>query len=169
MQEKAAEWWSRLRIQHKVWAVLLLLCVPLIAGLSTHLYLVQQLLTLQQQRQDLILAHEQVNLLRRLAVDIEDGFRGYLLTQQPAFLAPLTEAESKIDQAVLGLLYLTSFEEHGAARAWKGHDWDTLGRLFAQGLIEDPRNHNKSVVFTPDGFSRAKAACARLFTAAGDT
>jgi signal transduction histidine kinase/CHASE3 domain sensor protein len=100
MQEKAADWWSRLRIQHKVWAVLLLLCVPLIAGLSTHLYLVQQLLTLQQQRQDLILAHEQVNLLRRLAVDIEDGFRGYLLTQQPAFLAPLTEAESKIDQAL---------------------------------------------------------------------
>lgn len=100
MQENAADWWSRLRIQHKVWAVLLLLCVPLIAGLCTHLYLVQQLLTLQQQRQDLILAHEQVNLLRRLAVDIEDGFRGYLLTQQPAFLAPLTEAESKIDQAL---------------------------------------------------------------------
>jgi signal transduction histidine kinase/CHASE3 domain sensor protein len=100
MQEKAADWWSRLRIQHKVWAVLLLLCVPLIAGLSAHLYLVQQLLILQEKRQDLILAHEQVNLLRRLAVDIEDGFRGYLLTQQPAFLAPLTEAESKIDQAL---------------------------------------------------------------------
>jgi signal transduction histidine kinase/CHASE3 domain sensor protein len=80
--------------------VLLLLCVPLTAGLSTHLYLVQQLLTLQQKRQDLILAHEQVNLLRRLAVDIEDGFRGYLLTQHPAFLSPLTEAESKIDQTL---------------------------------------------------------------------
>jgi signal transduction histidine kinase/CHASE3 domain sensor protein len=100
MGHKTATWWSRLRIQHKVWAVLLLLCVPLIAGLSTHLYLVQQLLTLQEQRQDLILAHEQVNLLRRLAVDIEDGFRGYLLTQQPEFLAPLTEAELKIDHAL---------------------------------------------------------------------
>jgi hypothetical protein len=73
--------------------------------------------------------------------------------------------ESKIDQAVLGLLYLTSFEEHGVARAWKGHDWDALGRLFAQGLIDDPRNRNKSVAFTPDGFARAKAACANLFTA----
>ena len=100
MNRLVPQWWDRLRIQHKVWAVLLLLCVPLIAGLSTHLYLVQQLLALQEQRQDLILAHEQVNLLRRLAVDIEDGFRGYLLTQQPAFLAPLTEAESKIDQAL---------------------------------------------------------------------
>jgi len=95
-----ANWWSRLRIQHKVWAVLLLLCVPLIAGLSTHLYLVQQVLALQQQRHDLVLAHEQVNVLQRLAVDIEDGFRGYVLTQQPAFLAPLTEAESRIDDAL---------------------------------------------------------------------
>ena len=76
MNEPAPTWWSRLRIQHKVWAVLLLLCIPLIAGLSTHLYLVQQLLALQEQRQDLILAEEQVNLLGRLAVDIEDDFRG---------------------------------------------------------------------------------------------
>lgn len=100
MRQNTADWWSRLRIQHKVWAVLLILCVPLIAGLSTHLYLVQQLLTVQGQRHDLILAHEQVHLLRRLAVDIEDGFRGYLLTQQSAFLAPLTQAEAKIDQAL---------------------------------------------------------------------
>ena len=100
MNDPAPTWWSRLRIQHKVWAVLLLLCVPLAAGLSIHLYLVQQLLLLEEQRHDLILAHEHVNLLRRLAVDIESGFRGYLLTQQSAFLAPLVEAESKIDQAL---------------------------------------------------------------------
>ena len=100
MNEASPTWWSRLRIQHKVWAVLLLLCVPLIVGLTIHLYLVQQLLILEEQRHDLILAHEQVNLLRRLAVDIENGFRGYLLTQQSTFLTPLTEAETKIDQAL---------------------------------------------------------------------
>ena len=38
--------------------------------------------------------------LGRLAIDIEDGFRGYVLTQQPAFLAPLAEAEAKLDQAL---------------------------------------------------------------------
>jgi signal transduction histidine kinase/CHASE3 domain sensor protein len=102
MNGPAPTWWSRLRIQHKVWTVLLLLCVPLIAGLSIHLYFVQQRLALQQQRHDLIVAHEQVNVLHRLAVDIEDGFRGYLLTQQPAFLAPFTEAESKLDQTLEG-------------------------------------------------------------------
>jgi signal transduction histidine kinase/CHASE3 domain sensor protein len=100
MNKTRSTWWSRLRIQQKVWAVLLLLCVPLVAGLSIHLYLVQQLLMLEEQRHDLILAHEQVNLLRRLAADIENGFRGYLLTQQAEFLTPLTEAESRIDQAL---------------------------------------------------------------------
>ncbi len=73
--------------------------------------------------------------------------------------------ESKIDEAVLGLLYLTSFEDYGATRAWKGHDWDALNRLHAQGLIEDPRKRNKSVVFWSDGFARAKANCEKLFAA----
>ena len=38
--------------------------------------------------------------------------------------------ESRIDEAVLALLYLTSFEEHGVSRAWKGHDWDTHSTAF---------------------------------------
>ena len=96
----AGRWWAKLRIQRKVWVVLLLLCVPLVLGLATHLYVVRQLLSVQQQQHELILAHEQVHVLRRLAIDIEDGFRGFLLTQQPAFLTPLTEAEGKIDQTL---------------------------------------------------------------------
>ncbi|MDH4187740.1 MAG: ATP-binding protein [Nitrospira sp.] len=95
-----SHWWNHLCIQHKVWAVLLLLCVPLGIGLATHLYIIQQLLVLQQQRHELVQAHGQVQILRRLAVDIEDGFRGYVLTQQPVFLSPLTEAEAKIDLAL---------------------------------------------------------------------
>ena len=42
----------------------------------------------------------------------------------------------KIDDAVLALLHLTSFCDRADAppRAWKGHDWDALARLHAQGL-----------------------------------
>lgn len=75
--------------------------------------------------------------------------------------------EAKIDEAVLGLLYLTSFEDHGSSRAWKGHDWDALNRLHAQGFIDNPRIRNKSVMFTPDGYARAKAACEKLFATMG--
>lgn len=102
MGQRASQWWDNLRIQHKVWAVLLLLCVPLVVGLATHLYFVKQLLRIQQQRHELVLAHEQVHLLRRMAVDIEDGFRGYVLTQQSAFLKPLTDASSRIDKTMAG-------------------------------------------------------------------
>ena len=100
MDRWATEWWDQLRIQHKVWAVLLLLCLPLGGGIATYLYFVEQLLTVQQQRHELILASEQVHALSRLAIDIEDSFRGYVLTQQPAFLAPLTDAEAQIGPAL---------------------------------------------------------------------
>ncbi len=100
MNRWAAQWWDRLRIHHKVWAVLLMLCLPLFAGLSVHLHFVQQLLSVQHQRHELVLADHHVGLLRRLAVDIEDGFRGFVLTQQPAFLTPLTEAEARLDDTL---------------------------------------------------------------------
>ncbi|MBX3303932.1 MAG: CHASE3 domain-containing protein [Nitrospira sp.] len=100
MKGWVTQWGDGLRIQHKVWAALLVLCVPLSVGIALHLYVVQQLLVLQQQRQELMLAEEQVHLLGRLAIDIEDGFRGYALTQSPAFLAPLADAEARLDQAL---------------------------------------------------------------------
>jgi signal transduction histidine kinase len=100
MARWVAQWWKQLRIQHKVWAALFLLCIPLAAGLATHLYAVQQLLDTQQVRSKLVGAESKVNLLQRLAVDIEDGFRGYLVTRQPIFLGPLVEAEAKLDHAL---------------------------------------------------------------------
>jgi Domain of unknown function (DUF6429) len=60
---------------------------------------------------------------------------------------------NKIDDAVLALLYLTL---HDGYRAWKGFDWDALNRLHKKGMIDDPVNKAKSVVFTEDGLERAK-------------
>ena len=71
--------------------------------------------------------------------------------------------EERIDQAVLALLYLTSFSDHEVMRAWKSHDWEALNRLHAKGLIGDPATKAKSVVFTDDGFARARAAFDSLF------
>jgi len=73
----------------------------------------------------------------------------------------------KIDDAVLALLFLTSFTEgkgeFAVTRAWKGHDWDVLDRLHQKGLIADPKNKNKSVVFTDEGRKRAEELFRRLF------
>jgi hypothetical protein len=61
-----------------------------------------------------------------------------------------------IDDAILGLLYLTLHEQF---RAWKSMDWDALDRLHERGLIDNPANKAKSVVLTDEGLRE----CKRLF------
>lgn len=68
--------------------------------------------------------------------------------------------KEKIDDAVLGLLYLGL---HDGARAWKGFDWDAMNRLHEKGYISDPRSKAKSVVFTEEGLERAKRLLHELF------
>jgi len=66
----------------------------------------------------------------------------------------------KIDDTALALLYLTL---HDDCRAWKGMDWDVLGRLHDKGMIHDPVGKVKSVVFTQEGLRRAKTLFAEMF------
>jgi hypothetical protein len=66
----------------------------------------------------------------------------------------------KVDDAVLALLHLTL---HDHNRAWKGHDWDVLGRLHEKGLIHDPVGKVKSVVLTDEGLKRSDELFRRLF------
>ncbi len=69
--------------------------------------------------------------------------------------------EEKVDDAVLALLWLTL---HDGSRAWKSFDWDTMDRLHAKGMIEDPANRSKSVVLTEEGLWRAEELFRGLFT-----
>ena len=70
----------------------------------------------------------------------------------------------KIDDAVLALLHLTSFEQAGVLRAWKGHDWEALGRLHEKGLIGDPVGKAKSVLLTEEGRRRSRKMFEQLFS-----
>ncbi|MDE3018133.1 MAG: CHASE3 domain-containing protein [Nitrospirota bacterium] len=99
-------WWTKLRVQQKVWTLLIVVFVPLVFALVVPVYLIGQLQTFQRQHQQIVLAREQVQILRRLAVDIEDSFRGYLLTGQEEFLKPLEEAEPKVKPTVARLTSL---------------------------------------------------------------
>ncbi|MDH2310397.1 DUF6429 family protein [Methylobacterium brachiatum] len=69
--------------------------------------------------------------------------------------------EERIDEAVLALLWLTL---HDGRRAWKGFDWEVLGRLHAKGLIADPVGRAKSVVLTDQGLRQSEALFRTLFT-----
>ncbi len=64
----------------------------------------------------------------------------------------------KVDDTVLALLYLTSFEYGRGIRAWKGHDWDALNRLYDKGMVGNPRSKAKSIPLSEDGAKRGKRA-----------
>ena len=69
----------------------------------------------------------------------------------------------KVDETVLALLHLTSFEMGGSVRAWKGHDWETLDRLHTKGMIGDAKSKAKSVMLTDEGQKRAKEFFTKYF------
>ncbi|MGH7207072.1 MAG: sensor histidine kinase [Nitrospiraceae bacterium] len=100
------EWWSRLRVQQKVWTILLALFVPLVATLCVHVTLINHLLSIQQQHRQTVSVRHEILVLRRLAVDIEDAFRGYLLTGQEVFLKPLQKAQPKLQSTTTQVLAL---------------------------------------------------------------
>jgi hypothetical protein len=62
----------------------------------------------------------------------------------------------KVDEMVLALLYLTTFDDRPGYRAWKSHDWNALDRLHAKGYIGDPKSKSKSVVVTEAGAERSR-------------
>ncbi len=72
----------------------------------------------------------------------------------------------RIDETVLGLLWLTIHDER---RAWKGYDWDVLDRLFERGMIYDPVNKAKSVVLTDEGLAKAEEVFHALFVRSEST
>ncbi|MBB5463891.1 DUF6429 family protein, partial [Paraburkholderia sp. Cpub6] len=71
-----------------------------------------------------------------------------------------------IDEVALALLYLTL---HDHNRAWKGFDWDVLNRLYERGLIGDPVNKTKSVIFTEEGLRESERLFKQHFVIADST
>lgn len=72
----------------------------------------------------------------------------------------------KIDDAVLALLWLTLHDLDGMPRAWKGHDWDAMGRLHEKGMISDPVGKAKSIVLTEEGLRRSEELFRTMFAKA---
>jgi hypothetical protein len=65
--------------------------------------------------------------------------------------------KDKVDEMVLALLYLTSFNDGYGTRAWKGMVWEVLGRLYEKGYINDPKGKAKSVDMTESGKKLSEA------------
>ena len=66
----------------------------------------------------------------------------------------------RIDEAVLALLQLGLHDQY---RAWKGFDWGAINRLHEKGMIDNPVNKAKSVVFTTEGLARSRELFDKMF------
>lgn len=93
-------WWQRLTVQRKVWAVLVLLLIPLLFSLAVHLYVTSQLLAIQQERQSVLLAREYIHVVHRLAIDGEDAYHGYVSSTRPEFAAALAKTTAELDRVL---------------------------------------------------------------------
>jgi hypothetical protein len=71
--------------------------------------------------------------------------------------------KDKVDEVTLALLYLNSFDDEFAVRAWKGFDWHTMDRLYEKGFISNPKSKAKSVVLTAEGLALAEALFEKHF------
>ena len=104
------------------------------------------------------------------AVNAMFGNTGLLVTrlrfdegQGPSERGQAVEVDTnKIDDAVLALLLLGQHEKYGA---WKGFDWEALDRLYAKGMISNPKSKAKSVSFIVEGLAKAEELFKTLFAA----
>ena len=71
--------------------------------------------------------------------------------------------KDKVDEMVLALLNLTSFDDGPVTRAWKGYDWDVMDRLHEKGYISDPKSKARSVILSAEGKSQSEELFRRLF------
>lgn len=100
--------WLKLGIRQKVAVILLVVFAPLLAAFVIHVALIDYLRSLQAQHHHLVLAREQLHILHRAALDIEDAFRGYVLTRDDLFLEPMQEADTRLQPALNKMAGLAS-------------------------------------------------------------
>jgi len=94
--------------------------VPLVLSIVGQVALVTHLRTLQEQHHHIILAREQLQIIRRLAVDIEDAFRGYLLIRQDVFMEPMREDEPKLNPTIDRIAVLMKHSPNVHVRSYQG-------------------------------------------------
>ncbi len=73
-------------------------------------------------------------------------------------------SENSVDEAVLALMFLTTFREASGYRTWKGHDWEVLNRLHTKGFIGNPKSKSRSVELTEDGCKKSEELFRKHFS-----
>jgi CHASE3 domain sensor protein len=91
--------------RHSMFLLTVVVSFLVVIGLQT--VLVEQWLALHEEREEQATIKQEILRLERLVADIDNGFRGYVLMKQSAFLGPMVAAEGRIPRVIEGLGRLT--------------------------------------------------------------
>ena len=69
----------------------------------------------------------------------------------------------KVQQAVLALLHLNTFDDKSGKRAWKALPWSVMDQLHQKGYISDPATKAKSVRLSDEGARLSEELFEKLF------
>jgi Domain of unknown function (DUF6429) len=69
----------------------------------------------------------------------------------------------KLQQAVLALLHLNTFDKKAGKRAWKALPWSVMDQLHDKGYISDPATKAKSVWLSDEGAKLSEELFKKLF------
>lgn len=69
----------------------------------------------------------------------------------------------KVQQAVLALLHLNTFDEKSGKRAWKALPWSVMDQLHQKGYVSDPATKAKSVRLSDEGARLSEELFEKLF------
>jgi len=69
----------------------------------------------------------------------------------------------RLEEAVLALLHLNTFDEKSGKRAWKVLPWTVMDQLHEKGYISDPATKNKSVWLSDEGVRLSQELFEKLF------
>ena len=71
--------------------------------------------------------------------------------------------KEKVDEMVLALFYLTTFEEELGKRTWKAMDWGVLSRLHEKGYISNPITKARSVALSKEAAQQSERLFRKYF------
>ncbi len=91
---------SRLSVRRKVILILALIVLPVVGMMVLYLNTLRQSLAVQEDVDRLLEIQVQTGSILSIAVDIQDGFRGFVLVRKEKFLEPFYTAEMAFDPAI---------------------------------------------------------------------
>jgi signal transduction histidine kinase len=108
---------SRLSVHRKVILILAFIVLPVVGMMVLYLNTLRQSLAVQEEVDRLFEIQVQTGSILSIAVDIQDGFRGFVLVRNEKFLEPFYAAEMAFDPAINKLKQMVRDDHEQLQRA----------------------------------------------------